>query len=106
VQPKEYFNVWNKTLFTKSFNVDLVARIIDVYVIEGEIAVFKAAIAILKELQSEIINVENKDEILKILLDNHSQINENNVIKNMNNVKFQKWIKDEIKSISENLVPV
>ena len=84
----------------------MVARIIDVYVIEGEIAVFKAAIAILKELQSEIINVENKDEILKILLDNHSQINENNVIKNMNNVKFQKWIKDEIKSISENLVPV
>ena len=106
VQPKEYFNVWNKTLFSKCFNVDLVMRIIDVYVIEGEIAVFKAAIAILKELENEIINVENKDEILKILIDNNSQINEDKVIKNMNNVKFQKWIKDEIKSISENLVPV
>ena len=106
VQPKDYFNLWNKTLFSQCFNIDLVMRIIDVYVIEGEIAIFKAAIAILKELENEILNIENKDEIIKILIDNKSNINEDKVIKNMNNVKFHKWIKDEIKNISENLVPI
>jgi hypothetical protein len=113
IQPKNYFHIWNKTLFSKCFNVDLVMRIIDVYVIEGEIAIFKAAIAILKELENELLNIEGKEEILNILINNCDcngncivNINEEKVIKNMNNVKFHKWIKDEIKTISETLVPV
>ena len=52
--PEDYFIEWMMSLFTSSFNIDLVMRIWDVYFIEGFKAVYLASIALLKYFHLKI----------------------------------------------------
>ena len=107
ILPEDYFVIWNKTIFSKCFNIDIVMRIWDIYMIEGPRAIFEASCALLCILYREIMEAEDKDSILDILL--HSQekeLNEEKIIENMSKVKFPMWIKDEVKKMGEFLLPL
>ena len=107
ILPEDYFVIWNKTIFSKCFNIDIVMRIWDIYMIEGPRAIFEASCALLCILYREIMEAEDKDSILDILL--HSQekeLNEEKIIQTMSKVKFPMWIKDEVKKMGEYLLPL
>ena len=102
ILPEDYFDEWSATMFSKNFNIDLVMKIWDLYVIFGEKMIFYGGINILKELQNDILNCEDKDEALDILLNNQEkELNNDNVIKGIFNVKVPDWILEELKKLNE-----
>ena len=89
-------------MFSKNFNIDLVMKIWDLYVIFGEKMIFYGAVNLLKELQNELMSCEDKEEALDILLKNEEkELNCDNVINGIFNVKVPDWILNELKTIND-----
>ena len=102
ILPENYFDEWCATLFSKNFNIDIVMRIWDLYVILGEKIIFNAGVVLLKELEEDLFKCEEKEEALEILLNNQErEINENNILNNILKVKYPEWIKNELKTINQ-----
>ena len=99
IRPEDYFINWNMSLFSRSFSVDFVMRIWDIYLIDGLKTVYSAAISILNYFKNDFMEMDG-DEILE-LLNNSSErnINENAIINNISKVKYPEWIMKEIKKI-------
>ena len=108
VLPEDYFDEWNQTIFSKNFNVDIAMKIWDLFVVQGEKIIFDAGIAIMKELEDELNNCEEKEEALDILLNSQlREINEINVMKNMQQVEYPDWIQSEVLNmIEDTVIPV
>ena len=105
VLPEDYFDEWNQTIFSKNFNVDIAMKIWDLFVVQGEKIIFDAGIAIMKELEDELNNCEEKEEALDILLNSQlREINEINVMKNMQQVEYPDWIQSEVLNMTEDTV--
>ena len=103
ILPEDYFDEWSANMFSKNFNVDLVMKIWDLYVVFGEKIIFYGAINLLKELSNDLMNCENKEEALKLLLNNEEkELNSDNVINGIFNVKVPDWILNELKSINDD----
>ena len=102
ILPEEYFDEWSASLFSKNFSIDIVMKIWDLYVVFGEKIIFYAGINLLKELQEELMNCEDKEEALNLLLNNQEKdIKEDDVINGIFNVKVPDWILEEIQKIIE-----
>ena len=103
IQPEDYFDEWSATMFSKNFNIDLVMKIWDLYVVFGEKMIFYGAINLLKELQNDLMNCDDKEEALNVLLYNQEkELNNDNVIKGIFNVKVPEWILNELKNINDD----
>jgi hypothetical protein len=108
ILPENYFDEWCATMFSKNFNIDIVMKIWDLYVVLGEKIIFYAGVLLLKELEDDLYNCEEKEEALDVLLKNQErEINENNILNNILNVKCPEWIKNELDAINqeENSTP-
>ena len=102
ILPEDYFDEWSANMFSKNFNIDLVMKIWDLYVVFGEKIIFYGAINLLKELSNDLMNCENKEEALKLLLNQQDkELNKDNVINGIFNVKVPDWILNELKNINE-----
>ena len=105
VLPEDYFDEWNQTIFCKNFNIDISMKIWDLFVVQGEKIIFDAGIAIMKELEDDLNNCEEKEEALEILLNSQlREINENNIMKNIQKVEYPDWIQTEVLSMTEDTV--
>jgi hypothetical protein len=105
VLPEDYFDEWNQTIFCKNFNIDISMKIWDLFVVQGEKVIFDAGIAIMKELEDDLNNCEEKEEALDILLNSQlREINENNIMKNIQKVEYPDWIQTEVLSMTEDTV--
>lgn len=103
ILPEDYFDEWSATMFSKNFNIDIVMKIWDLYVVFGEKMIFYGGINLLKELQNDLMNCEDKEEALDILLNNEEkELNSDNVINGIFNVKVPDWILNELKSINDD----
>ena len=105
VLPEHYFDEWNETIFCKNFNIDISMKIWDLFVVQGEKIVFDAGIALIKELQDDLFNCEEKEEVLDILLNSQMrEINEANILKEIQKVEYPEWIQSEVQNMSEETV--
>ena len=105
VLPEDYFDEWNQTIFCKNFNIDISMKIWDLFVVQGEKIIFDAGIAIMKELEEDLNNCEEKEEALDILLNSQMrEINENNIMKNIQKVEYPDWIQTEVLAMTEDTV--
>ncbi len=102
ILPENYFDEWCATMFSKNFNIDIVMKIWDLYVVLGEKIIFYAGVLFLKELEEDLMNCEEKDEALNILLNSQErEINEKNILNNILKVSYPEWIKDELSIINQ-----
>lgn len=62
IEPDIYMINWVMSLYCRALPLDLVSRIWDIYVFDGDVAIFRAALGILKLLQSRLL-VMNFEEI-------------------------------------------
>ena len=105
ILPEDYFDEWNETIFCKNFNIDIAMKIWDLFVVQGEKIIFDAGIALMKELQEDLFNCEEKEEVLDILLNSQMRgINEANVMKEIQKVEYPDWIQTEIQNMTEETV--
>ena len=105
VLPEDSFDEWNETIFCKNFNIDIAMKIWDLFVAQGEKIVFDAGIALMKELQDDILDCEEKEEILDILLKSQMrEINEARVLNEIQKVEYPEWIQSEVQNMTEETV--
>jgi len=64
-----YVSLWFVTLFAKQLPVPLCARVWDIYLVQGEIFLYRVAVGMLK-LLSPSLKAKESDDVLKILLGN------------------------------------
>jgi hypothetical protein len=83
-------------------------KIWDLFVAQGEKIVFDAGIALIKEMQDDILDCEEKEEVLEILLNSQlREINEANVLKEMQKVEYPDWIQSEVENMAdETIIPI
>jgi len=68
LSPMMYASQWFLTLFSYSFNVDLVFRIVDMILVEGPISVLlRFALVILKRHEDELLSIEKFDSLMDFL---------------------------------------
>jgi hypothetical protein len=102
ILPENYFDEWCATIFSKNFNIDIVMKIWDLYVVLGEKIIFYAGVLFLKELEEDLLNCEEKEEALNILLNSQErEINEKNILNNILKVNYPEWIKEELIMINQ-----
>lgn len=95
-----YLLDWILTIYGKSLPLDTSTRIWDIYLLEGDILLFKSAIGILKTLEKNILEFAPNLESCKKLLSRipEEDINEESLIENirsidLNTVKFRAILK-------------
>ncbi len=66
VLPQSYLFKWLLTLFTNVINLDAASRIWDLFFLDGDIILYKAAVAILK-IKWEDLDGKDLEGILKVL---------------------------------------
>ena len=105
ILPEDYFDEWSATIFSKNFNIDIVMKIWDMYIVLGEKIIFNVGVLLLKEFEEELYGCEEKEEGLDILLKSQErELNENNILNNILNVKYPDWIKNELKIINQDKI--
>jgi len=68
LSPMMYASQWFLTLFSYSFNVDLVFRIVDMILVEGPISVLlRFALVVLKRHEDELLDIEKFDSLMNFL---------------------------------------
>jgi len=68
LSPMMYASQWFLTLFSYSFNVELVFRIVDMILVEGPISVLlRFALVVLKRHEDELLDIEKFDSLMNFL---------------------------------------
>ena len=83
-------------------------KIWDLFVVQGEKIIFDAGISLMKEMQDDLFNCEEKEEVLDILLNSQMrEINEANIMKEIQKVEYPDWIQSEVQNMTEEtIIPI
>ena len=66
ITPELYMIPWFEELFTKTFNINILNHIFDLFLLNGEYILFQTSLSILKSLEDELPNL-TINEIFKVL---------------------------------------
>ena len=89
------------TLYTRNLYIDLSLRIWDIYMIEGIICLYKAAIVIFSIHQKDYLHMEFSDILNHLKNLENNKYDEDKFIDRMNKVKFNDKIINEIHKFNE-----
>ena len=106
VLPEYYLLEWIMTLFTRTFHIELVLRIWDVYMIEGILALYRASVAIIILIEKELINLDFSEILNKLKDIKNLKIEEDQFLEYMKKVKFNNKIKKFIDNFNEDYLPI
>ena len=110
ILPEHYLIEWTMTLFSKNLNIDIVARIWDIYMIEGIKAIYQASIGknkfqifnykvILSHFEKKFI-VSDFEYIMQTIKNlNSLNFDEDQFVEMMKQVKFPNWVEQEIQKL-------
>ena len=104
--PEHYLLEWIMTLYTRTFHIDLVVRIWDVFMIEGIISLYKIAIVVLTYIEKELINSEFSEILSRLREIKKIKFDEDQFIKKMNDVKLTDKIFNKVNQFNEEYLPV
>ena len=106
VLPEHYLLEWIMTIYTRTFHIDLVLRIWDVYVIEGIATLYKTAVVIFILLEKELIDLDFSG-ILNKLKEIKDKITEETIfLENLKRIKFNKDILNQIELFNVDYLPM
>lgn len=101
-----YLIEWIMTIFSKNLNVDLAARIWDLYMIEGIKAIYQASISILTIYKDKLSN-GSFEKCLSILKGKDLfSIDQEELIYNMKKTKFSDSVLFDIQKLDDEYIPL
>lgn len=108
ITPEIYLVEWIMTIFSKTFNIDLAARIWDMYMIEGIKALYQAAIGILT-IYKHTLSSGDYEMCLSLVKGNKNclfDINQENLLYLMKHIKFSDSILFDIQLLNDEYIPI
>ena len=106
ILPEHYLLEWIMTLYTRTFNIEIVLRIWDIYMIKGFVVLYKVAVVIFIFLEKELINLDFSGILNKLKGIKDLKIEENKFIEKMKAIKFEDNIMKSIEQFDEDYLPV
>ena len=106
ILPEHYMIEWCMTLFSKNLNIDLVARIWDMYMIDGFLVLCQAGVVLLAHFEKRFLEYEFEDIIKEIKATITLNFDDDELVENMKQVKFPEWIVLEIQKLNDEYIPV
>ena len=106
ILPEHYLLEWIMTLYTRTFNIEIILRIWDVYMIEGFKALYKVAVVIIIILEKDLTNLDFSGIMNKLKEIKNLKIEENVFLETMKKVKFNDNIMKKIEHFDEDYLPV
>ena len=106
VSPEHYLLEWIMTLFTRTFHIELVLRILDVYMLEGITAIYKAALVVFILLEKELINLDFSGILNKLKEIKEKSIDENLFLEQMKKIDFNDKIMNYIEHFNDDYLPI
>ena len=73
ILPSMYASPWFLTLYSAQFKFDLLVRIFDVYLLEGQKVIYRIALALMKTHEEKILKGKHMEDVLtamKVISDN------------------------------------
>ena len=89
ITPELYMIPWFEELFTKTFSVNLLYHIFDLFLLNGEYILFSVGLSIIKVLEDEFLNL-TINEIFKVLQrfnENFSELDFIEILNSFSNIK-------------------
>ena len=98
ITPELYMIPWFEDLFTKTFNLNLLYRIFDLFLLNGEYILFSVGLSIIKALEDEFLNL-TINEIFKALQrfnESFSEFEFMELVNSFSNIKYDvsEWKSD------------
>ena len=106
ISPEHYLLEWIMTLFTRTFRVELVLRILDIYMLEGIAAIYKAALVVFILLEKELNNLDFSEILNKLKEIKEKSIDENLFLEQMKKVTFSDKIMNYIEHFNDDYLPI
>jgi USP6 N-terminal-like protein len=94
IKPRQYVYKWIMTLFTTTLPLRVVARVWDLYFLDGVFVLFQVTIAILRMLRPKLL-AEDMEGILHILQNVSSHIKEDDddkLVDSIFNIVYPQWV--------------
>ena len=104
--PEYYLIEWCMTLFSKNLNIDLAARVWDIYMIDGIKAIYQAGIVILSHFEKKFMDSDFGEILKEIKSIQYINFDEDQLVSLMNSVKFPEWIEYEITKLNDDYIPI
>jgi len=105
VLPQSYLFKWLLTLFTNVINLDAASRIWDLFYLDGDIILYKAAVAILK-IKWDVLQGQDLEGILKVLSNLSDVIIDEDVLaEEIYKVEVPEWVLEEFDKFSYEFAP-
>jgi TBC1 domain family member 14 len=100
-----YLLEWFMTLFVKSLNIDVSSRVWDLFILEGEIVLFRVAVALLKMIEADILHGTFED-IINAIKSVGTKVKESeSLIKEIYNIEIPQWVIEEVPKIINECIP-
>jgi hypothetical protein len=106
LQTQYYLIEWIMTIFTMSLNIDVAARVWDLYMIEGLKAVYQASISILTIFKSTLQNSDFEICMLTIKGKELFKIDQEDLINHMKKTKLTDSILFDIQKLDDEYIPL
>lgn len=101
-----YLIEWIMTIFSKNLNIDVAARIWDLYMIEGVKALYQAAISILTIFKDQLLTGNFETCMLIIKGKDLFKIEQEELINHMKKTKLSDSILFDIQKLDDEYIPL
>jgi hypothetical protein len=98
VSSEMYLMDWNLALFSKALPLETAARIWDCYLVEGDVFIMRAALGILRMFAPKLSQQSEVEGIMKILMHLPEDINSDELILNISQIKISARKYEKIRS--------
>ena len=94
--PQMYGSRWFMTLFSDYFPINIVVRLLDIYLMEGRKILFRVALAIYEMLQAELMTAPDQERPLRLIKAFPSTCNVDTLIKTAHKFTFSRKLVDQL----------
>ncbi len=105
ILPQHYLFEWVVTIFVKSLDLSVACKVWDLFVLEGDLMIFRVAIAMLKMIEKDVMQC-SMDTILMSLKGMAKKIvDDKNFVNAIYSVKIPDWVIEEVSRLMQEFVP-
>lgn len=99
ITPEQYLLDWFMTCFSRAFSLQIASRIFDCLIIEGEIVLYRTALAILKISEKQLLD-SDFEKLLPLFRTIAREIDEETLFATIESIKVPREVRDFIRKIA------
>ncbi len=105
VLPNTYLFEWVMTIFVKTLDLPMAYKVWDLFILEGELMVFRVSVALLKIIEKDVAQCSMDTILLAVKGMMQNVKDEARLVSEIDSVKMPDWVVDELPRLMQEFVP-